>query len=229
MKYKMMKAITNSLLVSMLIITLGNLNAAASEFYSNDSGKAKKTLAEAAIVFDHILEDAENGIPQNLINSAGGIVILPGACRVAAGAFNGSGGTGIAMIRNENGSWSFPFFVIIREGNLGNKIDALATDIVLFFKDSFDVKSIERTEIALGDDVSVAAGPGKNGIPSGTNLTFGAEVYSYQRREGAFSGVCIKGGILSNYAILSNSLYGIEAPSNEEVYDLRKALTIHGE
>jgi lipid-binding SYLF domain-containing protein len=242
-KYIIMKTISNLLLVSMLIITIGNLNARASngESRSTGSDKAVQTLDEAVTVFDNVMDDPVNGIPKDLINASGGIVIFPGACRVAAGAFNGQGGKGIAMIRNENGSWSNPFFVIIREGNLGNKIGAQASDIVLLFKDRNDIKNIEKAEIALGNDIGVAAGPGNNGMASSTNRMFVTEVYSYQWSEGVFAGINLKGGILSYYAKSSDSSYvvenvntdwisyGIEAPCNEEVNGLMEALTKYGE
>ena len=235
-----MKKIMNLLLVSMLIITVGNLSALSGEFNATDTEKAVKTLTNAVMVLDNVMKDSENGIPQNLVNASGGIVIFPEACRTAAGAFNGRGGTGIAMIRNENGSWSRPFFVLIREGNLGYKIGAQASDLVLLFKNSRDIMNIERTEIALGDDIGIAAGPVKQGLSSAVNTTFVTEVYSYQRSEGVFEGANLKGGILSHYARYCNSLYGVEtmnrdeifyrfgATYNEHVNELMEVMTISG-
>ncbi len=236
-----MKTIMNVLLVSMMIITVGNLNALSGEFNATGTEKAVKTLTNAVMVLDDLMKDTGNGIPQNLINTSGGIVILPAACRTAAGAFNGRGGTGIAMVRNENGCWSRPLFVTIREGNLGHQIGTQASDIVLLFKDSRDIMNIEKTEITLGDNIGIAAGPGKLGMSSAANTTFVSEVYSYQRSEGVFMGENLKGGILSHYAGLSNSFYGVETtnrdelfsgygvPYNEQVNETMEEMTISGE
>ena len=80
-----MKTIMNVLWVSMLIITLGNLNAKASMGESNAtaSERAINTLAKAVTVFDNMIENTESGIPRELINTSEGIIILPAACRVA--------------------------------------------------------------------------------------------------------------------------------------------------
>jgi lipid-binding SYLF domain-containing protein len=238
-----MKTLLNLILLSMLIITVGNLNAAGSygEGKSADSEKAAKTLRKAVIALDHVMEDPENSIPQNLIHSAEGIVIFPGAFKVAIGVIGGQGARGIAMIRKEDGSWSNPFFVTLGEGSLGFQIGAQASDIVLLFKDRNDIIEIDRADITLGGDVGVAAGPVNKGSSSSTDITFESEIYSYYRSKGLFAGVSLKGGVLSYNEHISESLYGIddittdiilrgiETPFNVYVNDLIEAMVMYGD
>ena len=238
-----MKTMLNLMIVSMLIITVGNLNAAASmgEGKSAHSDKAVTTLTMAVKALDNVMEDPINGIPQSLINKSEGIVIFPGASKVAAGAYNGPGGIGIAMIHNEDGSWSNPFFVTLGEGSQGYRIGVQASDIVLFFRDRNDIIDINKSEITLGSDVGVAAGPDNNSFSSSTDITFETEIYAYHGSKGLFTGVNLKGGILSNYDKLNDSLYGTadvnrdeifygcDAPYNDEVNDLIEALSMYGE
>ena len=238
-----MKTAMNLILVSMLIITLGNLNAAGSGIESNaaDAEKAAKTLKKAVIALDNVMEDPENSIPQNLINDAEGVVIFPGAFKVALGFVGGQGARGIAMIRLEDGLWSNPFFVTLGEGSLGFQIGAQASDIVLLFKDRNDIIDIDQADITLGGDVGVAAGPVNKGSSSSTDITFESEIYSYYRSKGLFAGVSLKGGVLSYNEDVSESLYGIndvttdeifhgiEIPFNVYVNDLIEALVMYGE
>ncbi len=238
-----MKTLLNLILVSMLIITVGNLNAASSsgESKSADSEKAEKTLKKAVIALDHVMEDPESSIPQDLIQSAEGIVIFPGAFKVAVGFLGGQGARGIAMIRKEDGSWSNPFFVTLGEGSLGFQIGAQASDIVLLFKDRNDIIEIDQADITLGGDVGVAAGPANKGSSSSTDITFESEIYSYHRSKGLFAGVSLKGGILSYNRNISESLYGIddvstdvifrgiETPFNVYVNDLIEAMVMYGD
>ena len=238
-----MKTIMNLLLASMLIITLGNLNAAGSGGEGNaaDTEKGEKTLKKAVIALDHFMEDPENSIPQNLIHDAEGVVIFPGAFKVALGFVGGQGARGIAMIRLENGLWSNPFFVTLGEGSLGFQIGAQASDIVLLFKDRNDIIDIDQADITLGGDVGVAAGPVYKGSSSSTDITFESEIYSYYRSKGLFAGVSLKGGVLSYNEDVSESLYGIndvttdeifhgiEIPFNVYVNDLIEALVMYGE
>ena len=173
----------NLFLVSILTISVGTLLAAPSngDSKSVENEKATKTLEKAVMALDNVMEDPVNGIPQSLINKSEGIVIFPGASKVAAGLFNGQGGRGIAMIHNEDGSWSNPFFVILGKGSQGFQIGAQASDIVLLFKDRNDIIDIDEAEITLGGDVGVAAGPVNNGSSSSTDITFDTEIYSYHR------------------------------------------------
>jgi len=221
-------------LVSLLTISVGTLFALP----SNGNGKsvenekaikthemAMKTLEMAVRAIDHGMEETGIGIPQSLINKSEGIVIFPKACQVIAGPFNGPGGRGIVMIHNEDGSWSSPFFVTLREGNQGFQIGSQTSDIVLLFKDRNDIIDIDKKEITLGNDVGVAAGPVIADSHSSTDIIFDTEIYSYHRDKGFFTGISLKGGILSYSKKLSESLCGI---NDINMNELIAALNMHG-
>jgi lipid-binding SYLF domain-containing protein len=237
-----MKSLLNLITVSMLIITVGNLNATASsgEGKTTDPGKAVRILKKAVVALDHVMEDPENNIPYDLIKNSEGIVIFPGAFKVAIGVLGGQGARGIAMIRKDDGTWSNPFFVTLGEGSLGFQIGAQASDIVLLFQDRNDILEIDEADITLGGDVGVAAGPVHKGSSTNTDITFESEIYSYYRSKGLFAGVSLKGGILSYNKKISDSLYGtddvstqeifngIETPYKDQVNDLVEALNMYG-
>ena len=159
-----MKLVSRLFLVSILIISVGTIIASPSNGESKSIETATNTLEKAVIALNSVMENPVSGIPQSLINNSEGIVIFPRACKVAAGPFNGPGGRGIAIIRNEDGSWSNPLFVTLREGSQGFKIGASTSDIVLLFKDRNDIIDLEQSDITLGGDVGVAAGPVNNGF-----------------------------------------------------------------
>lgn len=233
----------NIFLASILTISVGTLFAAPSngKSHSVENEKATKTFEEFVRTLDNVMENPVNGIPQSLINISEGMVILPGACQVTAGAFNGPGGRGIAMIHNKDGTWSNPFFVTLREGSMEFfKIGVQNSDIVLFFKDRNDITGIEKEDITLGSDVGVAAGPVQNGSSSSSDITFEKEIYSYHWNNGHFAGVSLKGGVLSYSAKSSDSLFcieniciakifcEIETPYNDTANDQMVALNMDG-
>ena len=202
-----MKIMLNIFIVSILTVSVGTLLAAPSNENrrSVENEKAIKTIEKAVRVLDSVMEESVNGIPHSLINESEGIMIFPGACKVAAGAFNGHGGRGIAMIHNEDGSWSNPFFVTIREGSQRFQIGTQTSDFVLLFKDRNDIIDIDKAAITLGGDVGVAAGSVYNGSSSSNDNTFETEIYTHHRSKGLFTGVSLNGGILSYYEKLSDS------------------------
>jgi lipid-binding SYLF domain-containing protein len=238
-----MKTIVNLTLVLMLITIVVNLNAEASigESKSADSEKAEKTLENAIMPFYHVMKDSKNGIPQSLINKSEGIMIFPEACKVAAGVYNGQGGRGIAMIRNDDGNWSNPFIVSLGKGNLGSQTGTQTSDIIMFFLDRNDIIDIDKVYITLGGDISVAAGPSDKGSSSSNDMTFESDSYSYYLNKGLFNGVNLNGGILSYNERISESLYDVDDLSTDEIFcgnettyddkvnDLIEALVMSGE
>jgi len=238
-----MKTIVNLILVSLLTVSVNMLNAAPSIHENKviDEKKASKTLEEAIEAFENVMEDPLNSIPENLIKESEGIVIFPDAFKIAFGCVGGQGARGIAMIRKEDGSWSNPFIVTFGEGSLGFQLGIQSSDIILLFKDRNDIMEIVESELTLGGDISVVAGPVNRGYSSSTDVEFDAEVYSYAQSKGLFAGVCLHGGILSYNKDVNDALYGtyfvdmdeifneIETPYNEDISNLIETVNRYGE
>jgi len=203
--------------------------------------KANMTLQKSMIALDNIMGDPDNSIPPSLITQSEGIVILPGTYKMAVGIAGGQGGRGIAMIREEDGTWSNPFFVSLGEGSVGFQLGIQKSEIILLFKDKDDIMGLDEADITLGSDIGVAAGPVSKGSLSTSDLRFETEIYSYCRSNGLFAGVSLKGGVLCfnhrfNDSLYSRNnvspetiLYEMDAPINYEVDDLIVALDMYGE
>jgi len=238
-----MKNLLNTLIVIALLITSGTVFAASftDHLFNGEetARKANKTILKSAIALDEIMEDIDNCIPPSLIGQSEGIVIFPGALKLAFGVAGGQGARGVALVRLENGLWSNPFFVSLGEGSIGLQIGAQKSDIILLFKDKNDILALDKTEITLGADVGVAAGPLSQGASATTNFKFESEIYSYSRSKGLFAGVSFKGGILTYNESVNESLYGmanintdhifyeVESPYNDTIWDLIEAIEIH--
>ena len=130
--------------VSFLSISAGPLNAVPStgHDHSPEKEKALKTIRKSVVALDNVMYDPECRIPKSLINQSEGIVIFPGAFKLALGAWGGQAGRGVAMIRREDGSWSNPFFVTLGEGSLGIQVGAQSSEIILLFKHRDDKNGI---------------------------------------------------------------------------------------
>ncbi len=239
-----MKALLNTLIVFALLISSGTLFAASLTDHLNkgdeSARKANNTMLKSVMALDNFMEDPDNCIPPSLIDQSEGIVIFPGALKLAFGVVGGQGARGVALVRLENGTWSNPFFVSMGEGSLGLQLGAQKSDIVLLFKDKNDVMGLDKTELTLGADVGVAAGPVSKGVSANTNFKFDSEIYSYSRSKGLFAGVSFKGGVLSYNESVNESLYGmadistddifheIASPYNDRVSELIEVIDIYG-
>ncbi len=240
-----MKSKLNFILACVFLMMGGTMLAAS--FSGRDTmdeetdKKASKTLTRSVEALDKIMADPENYIPPSLFIQSEGIVILPGAFKVALGVVGGQGARGIALIRKNDGTWSNPFFVTLGEGSLGFQLGAQKSDIVLLFKDKNDLMELEETELTLGGDVGVAAGPVSRGASALTDFEFESEIYTYSLSNGLFAGVSVKGGVLAynhqvnesmyrmDHVSTDDILYEIETPFNDHIIDLIDTINSYGE
>src|SRR6478735_12560664 len=90
-----------------------------------------KRLGEAAAVFSEIMATPDKGIPQELLENAHCIVIVP---ELKTGAFiiGGKYGKGYMSCRNKRGpGWSAPATVRIEGGSFGFQIGGSSTDLIM--------------------------------------------------------------------------------------------------
>jgi lipid-binding SYLF domain-containing protein len=216
-----MKTMKNLILTSVLIVSIGTMLTAASNGHNEsvEMKKAEKTLNKAVDAFENIMDDPDSRIPQSLIDQSEGIVIFPGAFKVAFGTWGGQAGRGVAMIRHDDGTWSNPFFVNLGEGSVGFQIGAQSTEMVLLFKHSYDVIEIDEAEIILGGDIGIAVGPRGNAVSSDTDIKFDREIYSYTRSKGLYAGVSLAGGVLSYNELVNGSVYGEYGADADDIFD----------
>ena len=232
-------------LIIALIILCGSLLAAGhNEDLSKEEKiekKASKTLSKSVEALDNIMADPDNYIPPSLMIQSEGLVILPAAFKVAVGVAGGQGARGIALIRKADGTWSNPFFVSLGEGSFGLQLGAQKSDIFLLFKNREDLLELDETELTLGGDLGVAAGPASRGTSAVTDIKFESEIYTYSHSNGLFAGISFKGGALTYNHRVNESLYGraqvstdeilyeIETPYNDQVVDLIDTINEYGQ
>ena len=226
-----MKITLRILVISIFTVSVGTLSAAApdEDSKSAETNKATHILEMAVITLNNVFGNPGNGIPESLLNQSEAIVIFPRACQVAAGAFNGAGGKGIALIYNEEGVSSNLFFVTLREGSLGFKIGPQTSDIVLLIKNKNDLIGLDHSSITLGGDVGIVAGPDGDVSFSVTEYESETRIYSYHLKKGLFTGVNLKGAILGYSGKLDDSIYSDGFPNDDQVNELFFALNMFGE
>ena len=158
----------------------------------------KKEIAkidDAIEVLGQMEKIPEQGIPQSLLNNAGGIAIIP---RVIKAGFiiGGRYGTGVLLVRDKEGRWSDPTFISLTGGSVGWQIGVESIDIILVFKSMRSIDSIVKGKFTLGVDASIAAGPVGRQAEAATDIQLKSEIYSYSRSKGLFAGLALEGAAL---------------------------------
>ena len=158
--------------------------------------KAAERLGESATVLKEVMDAPDKGIPEDLLQSAYCVVIVPGVKQAALG-IGGKYGRGFAVCRKTAGaSWGPPAAVRIEGGSVGFQIGVSETDVVMLVMDQRSMNGILSSKFTLGGSAEVAAGPVGRSTTAQTDATMRAKILSYSRSRGVFAGVALTGATL---------------------------------
>jgi SH3 domain-containing YSC84-like protein 1 len=176
-----------------------------------------KRLNEASDVVKEIMSVPEKSIPQDLVNRAQCIVVVPG---LKKGAFivGGKYGRGFASCRKEgNVGWSAPGGVKVEGGSVGFQIGGAETDVVMLVMNERGMKKLMTSKFTLGADASVAAGPLGRDTSAQTDALMQAEILTWSRQRGVFAGISLSGATLREDGDANTQLYGRKITNREIV------------
>ncbi|HEX2585428.1 MAG TPA: lipid-binding SYLF domain-containing protein [Steroidobacteraceae bacterium] len=176
----------------------GLVLAAAALFSSTTFAKARQeaTLLNATEVMNELRNAPDQNVPNWLLDRAYAVVVVPDVLKVSV-VFGGRRGTGVMVIRNDDGTWSNPVFVNLTGGSVGFQVGVQSTDVMLVFTSKASVEGLMGGKITLGADASVAAGPVGRQTEAATDIGMNAQVYAYSRNKGLFAGVALDGSALT--------------------------------
>ncbi len=167
-----------------------------------------KRLDEAAAVFSEIMAAPDKGIPQDLLENAHCIVIVPGL-KTAAFLFGGKYGKGYLSCRNKSGTgWSAPGTVRIEGGSVGFQIGGSETDLIMLVMNERGADKLLSSKFTLGAEGSVAGGPVGRTATAQTDAQMKADILSWSRSQGIFAGVSLQGATLRQDLDDNATLYG---------------------
>jgi lipid-binding SYLF domain-containing protein len=169
----------------------------------------KERIANAGRVVKEILDVPDN-IPQDVLDKARCVVVLPSVVK-AAFVVGGSYGRGVMVCRRGHdyaGPWGAPVMMALEGGSVGFQIGGEATDFVILVMNDRGMSSLLHSKVKLGGDASIAAGPKGRTASAESDVTLRAEMLSYSRSRGAFAGVSLEGSTLRPDGGANEKLYG---------------------
>ena len=181
------------------------------------SNEPTKRLNEAGQVFSEVMSAPDKGIPQELLENAHCIVIVPGL-KTAAFFFGAKYGKGYMSCRSKNGSgWSAPGTVRIEGGSVGFQIGGSETDLIMLVMNDSGESKLLSSKFTLGAEGSVAAGPVGRTATAQTDAQLHAEILSWSRTQGVFAGLALEGATLRQDLDDNATLYGRKLENREIV------------
>ncbi len=180
--------------------------------------KERGRLENAGLVMEEILNLPES-IPQNLLQDAECVIVVPSLTKVAIG-IGGSYGRGAMVCRSGEqfaGSWGAPAMFAVEGGSFGLQLGAQSTDLVLLVMNTRGIEALLSTKVQLGANMSAAAGPKGRDAGAATDVSLRAELLSYSRSRGLFAGVSLQGTSLRPDDDASAEIYGRKVSAREIV------------
>ncbi len=171
--------------------------------------KEQSRLENCAVVMQEILDVPDN-IPQELLEKAECVIVIPSMTKVAIG-IGGSYGRGAMVCRSGkafNGPWGAPAMYALEGGSFGLQLGGESTDVVFLVMNNRGVDALLSSKVKLGGNASAAAGPKGRSVEASTDASMRAEILSYSRSRGLFAGVSLEGTSLRPDDDATKEVYG---------------------
>ncbi len=170
--------------------------------------KENNRIERAALIINAIMQAPDKGIPQDFLNRAVCVGVIPSAKKLAFG-IGGTYGRGVLVCRQGgNGAWGAPSMIMVSGGSWGLQIGGEASDVVFIVMSPEAAEKVMGTNLKLGVDVSAAAGPVGRLAEASTNAHFNAGILTYSRSRGLFAGMSLSGAALKADQNANLKLYG---------------------
>jgi lipid-binding SYLF domain-containing protein len=172
-----------------------------------------RRIKESAKVLDEIMNAGDKGIPQDLLEKAQCVGIVPNLKR-AGFVIGGQYGKGELTCRVETG-WSAPSTIRVEGGSVGFQIGAGETDLIFLVMNRSGIDRLMKDKFTVGVDATVMAGPVGRAADARTDAVMKAEILAYSRAHGVFAGVALEGATLRPDNDDNTKVYGRRVTQEE--------------
>jgi len=163
-------------------------------------------MQKSVDVLQSIMSTPDKGIPEEVLNGAKCVVIVPDLIK-GGFVFGGKHGRGVATCRTPEG-WSAPAFVSVGGGSWGLQIGIEDVDLVMLVMNDRGLQHLLSSKFELTGEGSVAAGPVGRHTSAGTDILLNTEVLTYSRSKGIFAGLTLEGAVVEQDNDSTRAIYG---------------------
>lgn len=186
------------LLVSAITVSL--LSAVYPAFAASE---AEELVTKAEATFKNFQNDPQMTWLRSHLSAAKAVMIAP-EVRKAGFVVGGSGGRAVLLARDPNtGNWSGPAFYTIASASIGFQAGIDKSEVVMLIMSDKGLNSLLSTQLKLGADASISAGP----VGAGAEKSITTDVVSFSRSKGIYGGVNLDGTAVTIHGEWNNMFY----------------------
>jgi lipid-binding SYLF domain-containing protein len=176
-------------------------------------------LQKATNIIHEIMGTPDKGIPDELLEKAVCVGIVPSQLKFALG-LGGTYGRGVLVCRKGgNGAWDAPSMFTLGAASIGFQIGGKATDVIFLVMNPEGMRKLVQDSVKLGAELSAAAGPVGRSAEGATDAQLHAQILSYSRTRGLFAGASLDGAVLKQDSDDNEKLYGRKVTAKEILID----------
>src|SRR5918997_1671205 len=202
--------------VSLCLLIAFGVPVSGQTVAAKDTHDEIEQTTKAATIFKEIMGAPDKAIPRRILDDADCIAVFPQVIKAAFGV-GGRGGRGVVVCRNASG-WSAPAFLNVGGASFGLQIGAEATDYIMLFMTPESARSLMETNVKLGGNISVAAGPIGREAGAATDLKLNAQILTYSRSKGLFAGAALEGAVIETANNDMRDVYGPNVTARDVLF-----------
>lgn len=150
-----------------------------------------------------------------LLRQSEGIAIYPSLIKVGL-VIGGQYGEGVVFKRDvPSGRWFGPLFVKLSGLSLGAQVGIQNVGLVLVLMNEDAVKGFMSSNVTLGGNISIAAGPLGRSLSADTDYKLQSSIYSYSVSKGFFAGLSLQGSVVQVDDEINKQFYGSSVSASD--------------
>src|SRR6202171_3903604 len=192
---------------TMSVLLMGFIGLVGTCAWAGSAREDTDARLQASVDVIHaIMATPDKGIPEEVLNDAKCIVVVPNLIK-GGFIFGGKHGRGVASCRTADG-WSAPAFISVGGGSWGLQIGVEGVDLIMLIMNHKGMEQLLSSKFQLSGEGSVAAGPVGRHASAGTDWKMNTEMLTYSRSKGAFAGLTLEGAVVEQDSDSTISVYG---------------------
>ncbi len=178
------------------------------------ASETEELIVKSRLTAEKLLAHRDFPNLRDWVKKSKGVLIIPSLLK-AGFLIGGSGGSGVMLSRNKDGSWSYPAFYTLTAASLGLQAGVSDADIMLVIMTDEAMQALIDKEVTLGGDASIAIGTEGAGVKGATTLEFGKDIFSFSKEVGLYGGATVEGAWVRNREAFNTEYYGAKATAKE--------------
>jgi lipid-binding SYLF domain-containing protein len=207
------------MLRSLILMVVTALTISSAPARSEPYNDAAHVTSSSRLALENLTSDNELGpTVKKYLKDAKGIMIFPDVLKAAL-FIGGEGGSGVLMVKQANGAWSYPAFYTMGSVSFGFQAGGQSQQTILFIMTQNGLDAILDEQVKVGADISASVGPRGVGAEAATTVAGGKDVIVYSLNKGLFVGASIEGAIIAKRSDWNKAYYGRATDPRQIVQD----------